>query len=386
MSEGQSDESLEEIDSPRQQYDKPYREFQAREGLPVHEGWAVEDVRSVAVDDWERTGGRGAFVNLRGMEHACDVQVHEIPPGEALEPQRHLYEALVFVVSGSGFTTIGEGEDANTFEWSKDSLFYLPHNTRYVHTNAEGDEPARLLASTSAPLLYTLFRNDQAIWNVEDYDQWSVIGEEDYYSSVAQLKSADDTRTYWDANFVPDVAGFDNLAEWDARGVGNKSVFFPFRGSAMDSHISEFESGRYKKAHRHMSGANVMLLSGEGYSLMWREGEPEEKVRVDWEPYTLFTPPTMFYHQHFNTSEEPARYVVFHGPQQGTGLQRGAAISSDLPENQIEYHQEDPEVRETFQRELDAAGVENQMDEGIYERAEDAEDLFNAEGRGGTDD
>lgn len=364
--------SEEKIRSPRQQYDKPYRDFQDREGIPIHGGWAVEDVRTVEVGPWDRTGGRGAFLNLRGMELACDVQVHEIPPGEALQPQRHLHEALVFVVDGSGFTTIGQDDTATTFEWSSDSLFYLPHNTKYVHTNADGDEPARLLMATSAPLLYTLFRSDEAIWGIDDYDQWSEVREEDFYSSVAELEAADDTRTYWDANFVPDTASFDNLADWDARGVGNKSVFFPFRGSAMDSHISEFQPGRYKKAHRHLSGANVLLLSGEGYSLMWQEGDEDDKVRVDWKPYTLFTPPTMFYHQHFNTSTDPARYVVFHGPQQGTGVQRGAAINSDRPQNQIEYYQEDPEIRETFQRELAQAGVENRMSEDVYEKDEDA--------------
>ena len=355
------------IESPRRRFDEQYREFQADEGIPVHEGVVVDDVRTVDVDDWDRTGGRGAFINLDGMESICDAQVHEIPPGGRLDTQRHLHESLVFVMRGSGLTAIGSDEDTHTFEWDTGALFYLPHNTPYRHVNGDGEEPVRLLAVTTLPLLYNLFRSGEIVWNLDCYDQWEEIRDEEFYSSVSTLKEADDTRTYWDSNFVPDVTNFDKLASWSLRGDSNRSVFFPFNNSAMDSHISEFDPGRYKKGHRHTSGANILILSGEGYSLMWRE-EDDERTRVDWSPYTFFAPKTMEFHQHFNTSAEPARYVVFHGPQQRMGLElyRASMGSDPLPVHQIEYHEEDPAIREEFRRELTENGVENQMDDSLY--------------------
>lgn len=368
MSDDEATSPDDRIQSPRLNYDRYYREFRDGEGVPVHTGMAVDDVRTVAVESWERTGGRGAFLNLEGMEMVCDGQVHEIPPGEALRPQRHLHEMLVFVVGGAGHTVVGEGDDRHAFEWDAGALFYVPHNTPYRFVNASGDEPARLLAATTLPLYYTLFRTDEVIWGLDCYDQWSVVRDEDFYSSVAELRSANDTRTYWNANFVPDVVDFDELVSWSMRGESNRSVFFPFNDTAMDSHISEFDAGVYKKAHRHISGANLLILSGEGYTLLWREGD-DERTRVDWEPYTLLTPPTMAFHQHFNTSAEPARYVVLHGPQQRLGLElyRSSVGSDPLPVHQIEYHEEDPSIRETFQRELDERGVENRMDDELYD-------------------
>lgn len=351
---------------PWEEYDAEYRAFQEREGVPVHEGLGVDDVRAVEVDEWERTGGRGAFLNLLGMEGTCDVQVHEIPPGERLRPQRHLHEALVFVVSGDGLTTLGPEDDGTTFEWNRGSLFYLPRNARYVHANANSDTPVRLLAVTPLPLLYTVLQDDRAIWANESYDQWAVLSEEAFYAASAELvEGATDSRTYWDANFVPDATTFDNLDAWPERGGGGQTVHFPFRDTSMYAHISEFEPGRYKKAHRHHPGANVLILGGEGYSLLWEEGD-DERRRIDWGPYALFTPPMMWYHQHFNTSPDPARYLAMHAPQLGIRGGDNAAIEALNPENQIEYHEEDHAIREQFRRELAAKDLDFRMDEDLY--------------------
>lgn len=358
------------LQPPWENYDEEYRAFQEREGLPVHTGLGVDDVRTLAVEDWDRTGGKGAFVNLLGMEGMCDIHVHEIPPGESLESQRHLFEALVFVVEGAGVTTIGSDDDQQrTFEWSDGSLFYLPRNTEYVHSNVDSTAEARLLAVTPLPLLYTLLQDDAPIWEHDAYDQWALLGSnEGFYGSDAQLlEGTTDSRTYWDANFVPDATTFDQLDSWPERGGGGQTVHFPFRDTSMYAHISEFQPGQYKKAHRHHPGANVLILVGEGYSLLWEEND-DERRRIDWGPYALFTPPMMWFHQHFNTSEGPARYLAMHAPQLGIRGGDNAAIEALNPTNQIEYSEEDPEIREQFERELAAEGLEFQMDERVYEQ------------------
>ena len=73
----------------------------------------------------------------------------------------------------------------------------------------------------------------------------------------------------------------------------------------MNSHISQFPVATYKKAHCHGPGAHVIVMSGEGYTLMWPEGE--EPRRYDWKEGSMVVPPNLWFHQHFNTGTTPVR-------------------------------------------------------------------------------
>lgn len=146
--------SKNEVSASYEDWDKEYRAFQNRAGVPVHSGLFVDDVRTLEVGEWGLTGGRGAFVNLTGMEGTCDVQIHEIPPGETLEPQRHLHDALVFVISGAGLTVLGDDEqNRRTFEWDTNAAFYLPQNTRYELARRRRRTGAVALRDATATLL-----------------------------------------------------------------------------------------------------------------------------------------------------------------------------------------------------------------------------------------
>ena len=60
-------------------------------------------------------------------------------------------------------------------------------------------------------------------------------------------------------------------------------------------------------AHIHGDGAHIIQLGDEGYSLYWREGE--EPRRVDWKFGMLHSPGNDEWHQHFNVSDRPGRYL-----------------------------------------------------------------------------
>ena len=45
-----------------------YCQWMKTEGVPIVEGFSIEDVRELKLSPWRRMGGSGAFVHLYGME------------------------------------------------------------------------------------------------------------------------------------------------------------------------------------------------------------------------------------------------------------------------------------------------------------------------------
>lgn len=343
--------------------DFTYTEFLEGEGVPVHRGHGVEDLTTVAVDDWERTGARGAIVQCEGHERLNDVHVHEIPPEGASEFVNPLYEEVVYVAQGSGATAIrDEHDEERVFEWSQHSLFCLPRNARYKHINASGDDPARLVANTDLPVLtrligdaHHLFEHGAPTIEFTDYDD---DGDLSVISGVPAV---------WEANFVPDVRAFDELVDYEARGGGGTNVKFRFpHARTLWAHMSEFDVGQYKKAHKHGPGANLLPISGQGFSLMWPPGNFDDHVKVDWTPGSLVVPPAHWYHQHFNTAGQRSRYLALHPPNV---LPRGPqqVFNPKTPKNQLEYHEEDPRIRALFEAELADNDLDSQMPAEAYE-------------------
>lgn len=356
----------------KRQYWRPgqeaYQTFLENEEIPIYDGYFVDDVGTLDVTQWERTGGNGAIMHLVGNGHLNDVHIHEIPPESALKTRSHLFEEIVYVVSGRGATVFepegGHAEDSQIFEWSADSLFCIPRNVNYKHIN-QGDGPVRLISNTDLPTLFSLFDEKQIFSSKSE----SSSRPEMEYSHKGTLHEVTGVPVVWEANFVPDISVFDKLGDYAARGASGRSVKFNFPGVKLRAHVSEFPVGTYKKGHKHKPGANVMILNGEGYTLMWSPNNPDERMRIDWQPGALVPPPTLWYHQHFNLSDEPARYLALHPPS----VIPSGPDNNFIPgasHNQIEYTEEDPEIRELYQAELAKRDLDFRMPDSCYERPE----------------
>ena len=327
-----------------------YEKWQRAEGIPVVRGFHVEDVHDLPLEPWARMGGRGTFINL-AEQHVDDAYVVEIPPSESLQPQRHLYEEVVFVLEGRGTTTLTQGDgDPVQFEWQKGSLFTIPLNAGYQHSNIDGRNPALLIGCTSAPLMMDLFRNESFIFDNPFRFSDRFAGTADEVSGEGVLYDQYEGGL-WETNFVPDVRDV-ALRYVEKRGKGLKHVYIALAKNVMKVHLAEFATGTYKKAHRHGPGAHILILEGQGYSLMWPEGEVPK--RYDWRPGSLISPPAGWYHQHFNTGDVPVFHLAFHRPQ---------TVANDSPRDQIEYEDEDPEIKQLFESELAKIGQQSQMED-----------------------
>jgi len=334
-----------------------YTTWQQAQKIPINRGFFIEDLTKVEVAPWEHKGGLGAFVNLDGTGSTNDGYVCEIPPGKQLKEQKHLYEEMVYVLDGHGATSIWQKDGKkHTFEWHPGSLFAIPLNAHYQLFNGQGHAPARYFAVTNAPFMMNLFHNLDFIFG----DSFTFADrfppeEEEYFSGKGKL---------WgrklEVNFVPNVRDI-QLYEWKERGAGGRNVNFELAGNVMGSHISEFPVGRYKKAHRHGPGAHVIILGGQGYSLLWPPNDGE-MVRVDWKPGSVVVPPNQWFHQHFNSGADPARYLAL---RWNSWRYRFVALTDEKPievdvkqgGGQIEYEDEDPKIHEIFESALAKAGA-----------------------------
>jgi quercetin dioxygenase-like cupin family protein len=316
-----------------------YRQWLKNSKLPMAEGYSILDAAKQEVQPWPETGGRGLYLNFSGNVH-MDSVIQEIPAGKALTPGKHFYEQITYVLSGRGYTTFGDGK--KKIEWGEGSLFAVPVNVEHRHYNSDSAHPARLLFVTSFPFMLQVFGSMGLIndlnFNFNDrYD-----GAADYFTSTRRV------RKRWDkTNFVKDIRKSE-VVEWNERGDGNASMFWEMAGNTiLEPHMSEFEVGSYKLGHRHPYEAIILTLNGKGFSLAEKDRlKDSEALKIDWQAGSIVSPPFYWFHQHFNTGNTKARYLAI------TEGDFPIRLGFPLPVEQIEPNQEDPDIKEHFEREL----------------------------------
>ena len=348
----------------RKPFYQAYQKWIESQGIPIIRDFYIEDLRKVELAPWAWKGVRGAYLNLIGTGDVNDAYLCEIPPGKSVNPQRLLFEEMIFVVEGNGATTVWNDENRKvTFEWQAGSLFSPPVNTWREHFNGSGTQPARFLVVTSAPPLVNLFRDLDFVLNNPFAFKSRFDADPESFSGKADPYIMED-RTVWDTNFIADVRT-QQLFACEKRGAGASNVRIEMAENSMGAHISEFPVGTYKKAHRHGAGAHVVIIGGQGYSLMWPEGETPK--RFDWHDGTAIVPPERWFHQHFNTGKTPARYLALRAAgrkyvQPWGGKTYASDESVKGGGDQIEYQDEDPMVRRMFEQELAKQGVVSRME------------------------
>ncbi len=360
-----------------------YQRWMKEQNIPVHGGYGIFDVRAIERRPWAMTGTPAAFIDLVGLEGFSGMQVVEIPPGGTTKPQRHLYQQLICILQGNGATRVwahGHEDQKRTFEWDEFSLFSPPLNTWYQIFNG-GNEPVIYLAVNDAPMIIDLFHNTDFIFNnpYSFADRFS-SDDQDYFTR--EQRHLEGTGVVWQTNFINNVAEALVDAQ-EKKGAGVKITIFDMAENSFAGHLTEWAVGKYHKAHHHQGGAILLILRSIGYSLMWpqeigvrpyQNNFESQVVRVDWGPYSVFSPPTKWFHQHFNTGDETARQLAFRpggSARNPTGFRRsGSRIIDGVPGvyvsyreggTLIEYPDEDPRIRADYEEALKGTKVASKM-------------------------
>ena len=351
----------------------PYENWIKAQGIPIHRGYYMEDLKTLKLGRWEERGYDAAFIVLAGQEGISETHVSEIGPGKSLLHFKFALDEIIYVLEGRGLTTFWESEGGpwKTFEWQKHSMFLIPRNYRYQLSNSQGNKPVRLLHYNYLPLAMAIIPNPSFFFN--NSLESDVAFDEEFYSQIQSIRyevnggpsAGGRISTFWYANFVPDMKSWDKFQAQAFRGAGSRSVGIRFPNAPIWAHMPQVPPQSYKKAHRHGPGVAIVVVEGEGYSIMWQEGH--EKVVVPWHEGSLFVPPNNWFHQHFNSGATPARYLAFHAPKP---ISKYSDRVEDLTRDQIEYTDEEPWIRQKFADELANKGLKSMMPEEAYRDSE----------------
>jgi oxalate decarboxylase/phosphoglucose isomerase-like protein (cupin superfamily) len=337
----------------------PYTRWIVQEGLDIAPSLFVENLHTVALKPWARRGGKGLYLNHDASRTSNDCYVCEIAPGQELKPQRQLFEEMIYVLDGRGSTTVSNDAGAKlSFEWKAGAIFAIPLNTVHQHFNGSGTQAARFVAVTNGPPIINAFGDTDFVFNTGYDFKNRFAGESNYFANGGEQKGL-----LLDTNFVADAVNLPLISAKE-RGAGGGHIRFSMAKGSMNSHISQFPTATYKKAHAHGPGAHVIIMSGSGFSLMGPD--MDHLNRYEWQEGTMIVPPNMWFHQHFNTGTTPARYLAFKA--EGVSIRNAqgvpkAWISRRVGGDQIDYADESPFIRQTFSEALSKVGLQPRMDE-----------------------
>ena len=368
-----------------------YDVFMEEEGIPLFRGKGLKDIRELPRTDWKRMGGKGTFVQLDGTDWLHGMYVIEIPGGQALNAERHIYDEIFYVVEGRGSTEVWYDDmKKRTFEWNAGTLFTVPTNSYHQLVNASSS-PALMIVGTTAPNPLNEFHNRNFIFdNPYKFDDFG----DDYYKPKDELGVVAATgRAGRRTNIIPDLLNTE-LPLDNQRLPGFRRIE-PYLGSGLiHTFMWQYPSGRYSRAHGHSSGAIVICLKGRAYTMNWEtslgitpweDGKGDRVNRIDYGAGGMVSAAPgggAWFHQHFACSKEEPRFLIFSGSWFQGGGARANQINYVRPgEEQVSgnwdledgggsigYYQEDPMIRKIYQEELAKEGASFTMPEGVYTR------------------
>jgi hypothetical protein len=123
----------------------------------------------------------------------------------------------------------------------------------------------------------------------------------------------------------------------------------------------------------------IVILKSQGYTLLWPKdsgiqpyatGRGDEVVELRWREGSVLSPPSGWFHQHFNIGNEAARQLAlrFGSRLHPIGLHQaakkktdGVYISVKKGGTMIEYEDEDPRIRRDFEDAIEKINVPMEM-------------------------
>jgi len=350
----------------------PYATWAAKEGVPVTEDFGV-DLLAVPTAPWPRFGIDGGLVHLKGRGDFVSVFVLDLAAGAKSAPQKHLFEEVVYVLSGHGNTTIETSDGRkHSFEWGPKSLFALPLNARYQHFQFERartraarlDQQSRAHAQ-SVPQRILCVRQRVRVSRTPGRGEVFQRGRR-VHSGAAGPQHVGD-------QFRPGSRRLRAQGVGAARRGRVEHDVHPRRRHYARPHLAD--AGRYLQKGASPRSRFPRLRRHRARFLAAVVRDEKDFVRIDWKHGWVFAPPDQMFHQHFNTAPDPARYlaIAFGSLRYPfTADKRRVFLGMDVSVKdggcQIEYEHQDPRIHGIYLEELAKHRVPSGMGKFIDER------------------
>ena len=196
-----------------------------------------------------------------------------------------------------------------SFEWGPRSMFAIPLNAKHRHFNGSGRKRALMVATTDMPLIMNIVPQRASSSSTRRSSSPSAPARRSTIPAKATSCMVRPGNHMWETNFVPD------LEQTRAAGLGR-----PRR--RLDQH--HVRARRRQHARAHLGDADRHLQEGppprrrrardvRGRQRLFAAcGGTDDKdfLRIDWKHGVVFPPAEQQWHQHFNTSNRPARYLA----------------------------------------------------------------------------
>ncbi|MPZ61426.1 MAG: cupin domain-containing protein [Propionibacteriales bacterium] len=237
-----------------------------------------------------------------------DCAVHRLDAGAVTAAHRHSWDAVLFVLSGTGWTEV----DGHRYAWKPWDAVHLPSWAAHRHGT---DDPrgAEFLSFSSEPVFETLgaawmLAADEPSPTAGAWPRVVAGGFADARTSrlASAARAAGGGRIHTDYDEIP--------LRPNAKGTRSKFLVDPSIGSGtsgLTMVMTQYGPGLWQAKHRHPGEAVLYVVEGRGHSYFGED--VDGGTEYTWQAGDLLVVDHFLWHQHFNDDpERPARLLRVH--------------------------------------------------------------------------
>ena len=258
-----------------------------------------------------------------------EVFVGRIAPGQKSLEQRFLYEQMIYVVDGTGYTEIWKDAKSQPLrvEWAKGDLISPPFNFKHRHVNTSPQAEAVLFFVTTKPLAANMLGTD--VLSMVDYSDPTLWEE---YSGI---KEPTNTSVLTDA-YQEVKAGFlikdikNRPLPFTREGHYGIALLPKIVGASMagnrmfEAQIFDLLPPSEATVNRHPWEVVYFVLKGKGAGVFFYDGGPESLIHFD--EADVFVEPSLKWHNHGPVDGSGYRIIQM----KASGYFRGAMKGVDV--------------------------------------------------------